>query len=63
MPDRPEPIMIDLVGCARCDGEGHPGLTFRPLTFPLEQEGAEPLTHWASCPTNGEPILLKTTSP
>jgi hypothetical protein len=52
---------IDLNGCARCHGLGHPQLTFRRLTYPLSgvgaYDGAE-LTHWALCPTNGEPILL-----
>lgn len=51
-------VTFDLNGCARCDGEGHPGLTFEPLTYPLEI-GDAVLTHWAPCPTNGEPILLR----
>ena len=49
---------IDLVGCARCRGEGHARLTFRPLTHPVECENGE-RTHWAPCPTNGEPILMR----
>ncbi len=54
------PVTVDLVGCARCRGDGHPGLEFLPLAYPVELEGDEPdLTHWAPCPTNGEPILLR----
>lgn len=54
-----EPITFDQIGCARCDGEGHPQITFQPLTHPLEL-GEFKLTHWAPCPTNGEPILMMT---
>jgi hypothetical protein len=55
--DPQEPITVDIHGCARCHGDGHPGLEFKPLTHPVPSDlGA--LTHWASCPTNGEPIFL-----
>jgi len=50
-------LSIDVNGCARCHGDGHQLLTFTALTHPLEI-GGETLTHWAPCPTNGEPILL-----
>lgn len=58
-----EAFTMDLVGCARCHGDGHPGLRFEPLTFPVEMglPGAAVMTHWAPCPTNGEPILFGTT--
>lgn len=55
----PGPYTCDLQGCARCDGAGHPGLTFTPLTYPFELEEEMPFTHWAPCPTNGEPILMR----
>lgn len=57
----PTPITTDLVGCARCHGDGHKALTFQPLTYPLrpDREHEPPLTHWAPCPTNGEPILMR----
>ena len=58
------PITIDLVGCARCLGEGHEGLIFQPLTHPVEFDlelMQENFTHWALCPTNGEPILMSVT--
>lgn len=61
------PQTVDLKGCARCYANGHPGLTFEPLTYPVvvaehdAEEGHElEFTHWAPCPTNGQPILLAT---
>jgi hypothetical protein len=52
--------IIDLNGCARCHANAHPGLLFEPLTYPVEDGGGEdPFTHWAACPTNGQPILLR----
>jgi hypothetical protein len=51
-------ITIDQAGCARCHGDGHKQITFKRLTHPLVEEGGLQLTHWAPCPTNGEPILL-----
>lgn len=53
MNETDQEITFDLVGCARCDGDGHPGLTFTKLTHPCLD-----FTHWAPCPTNGEPIML-----
>jgi len=46
-----------IVGCARCHGEGHEDLWWEPLTYPAEF-GAARFTHWAPCPTNGQPILM-----
>lgn len=54
-------VTFDLNGCARCHGDGHKQLEFRRLTHPMVPLGAPPdkaLTHWALCPTNGEPILM-----
>lgn len=48
-------------GCARCHGDGHDDLLFRPFTIPftLETIGGEAVaTHWSICPTTLEPILL-----
>ncbi len=53
-----EEVTVDLRGCARCHGEGHPQLTFRKLTFPFEPDVGDEYTHWAPCPANGEPILM-----
>ena len=38
--------------CARC-GKDHT-VTFKPLTIPADE-----WTHWAPCPNNGEPIMMK----
>lgn len=56
-------IHTSIKGCARCHGDGHDGLIFEPLTYPLEMEDGEPaLTHWCPCPSNGQPILLSMSS-
>jgi len=47
-----------VVGCARCGGV-HYDLEFKLLTFPMEDSSGLVWTHWALCPTNGEPILLR----
>jgi hypothetical protein len=55
------PFTMDLVGCARCRGEGHPRIVFMPLEFPIEiPDSIRVFTHWAPCPANGEPILFTT---
>lgn len=51
-------VVISIRGCARCDGEGHDDLLFFRLTHPVERDGEVLFTHWAPCPTNGEPILM-----
>lgn len=50
-------LIIDLEGCARCLGDGHPGLEFRRLTHPADTTRGIIFTHWATCPVNGEPIF------
>jgi hypothetical protein len=54
----PDSYTTSIKGCARCHGDGHEDLTFEPLTHPMPLPGDfPPLTHWATCPTTGEPIL------
>lgn len=54
-----EPVTTSITGCARCRGKGHRDLAFQPLAHPIElDDGTPALTHWTSCPTNGQPILL-----
>lgn len=48
-------MTIDLEGCARCDGEGHEGLTFHEFTRAVDGR----YTYWAMCPTLNEPILME----
>jgi hypothetical protein len=47
-----------ITGCARCDGDGHADVTWLPLTHPIEDSDGV-WTHWAPCPTNGQPILMQ----
>lgn len=52
-----------IVGCARCHGEGHEDLEFEELMHPVKvyagvKIGLVDATHWAACPTNGQPILM-----
>lgn len=59
--DGPDELVQDIVGCARCHGDGHEGLTFKRLTHPVADPDGRPIaTHWATCPTTGEPILHAT---
>lgn len=52
-----EPITTDQHGCARCGADEHLGITYQPLTYPIDMGNGWTATHWAPCPTNGEPIL------
>lgn len=49
-----------LRGCARC-GHDHSDILWMPLTQPVEDPDGTKWTHWASCPTNGQPILMRAT--
>jgi len=49
---RTVPVIVDVHNCARCAGE-HPQLQFLPL-----YNAPDDITHWASCPAIGQPILL-----
>lgn len=50
-------MRISVRGCARC-GQNHDNLEFHPLTRAMSDSEGQ-WTHWAACPTNGEPILMK----
>jgi hypothetical protein len=47
-------LHVDITQCARCTGN-HAALLFVPFRHPFSLTW----THWAMCPTNGEPILLR----
>jgi hypothetical protein len=51
-------VVQSIVGCARCDGDGHDNLIFEPFTRQVEMGDGSRATHWTMCPTLGEPILL-----
>lgn len=46
-------IVTSICNCARC-GQNHENLIFYKFTRPSGE-----YTHYAYCPTNGEPILMK----
>lgn len=53
---------IDLTGCARCGGAGHEGLVFERLDRPMvAATDGTTWAWWASCPTTGQPILMRET--
>jgi hypothetical protein len=60
-----EPVLIDLVGCARCGAAEHKQLLFVPFVRPVRMWVEEAntgrmegeLTHWVMCPVLQEPIL------
>lgn len=51
-------IKVDVSNCARCNGN-HTGLWFTQLTNEMPDSGGFAWTHWAPCPENGEPVLLR----
>lgn len=55
--------ITEIVGCARCDGN-HEHLAARAMARPFAPAEAGGLvwTHWASCPTNGDPVLVMATA-
>ena len=58
-----EPLTIARVtGCARCGGS-HGGVVTRRMVRPFTpvEAGGLTWTHWAPCPTNGDPILIMVT--
>jgi len=48
-------IRTVITDCPRC-GRDHA----EPLTFTLLTRPSEEWDYWATCPTNGEPILIRT---
>lgn len=65
-------IPRQITSCARC-GQDHAEIVFKQLTHPVQlfedsrvrnaaffrTPSAQMYTHWAPCPTNGEPILMR----
>src|SRR4051812_37308184 len=50
---------MSIKGCARCDGDGHKDLVFKEFANPVELDDGTTFSHFAFCPTLGEPILLR----
>lgn len=55
-------LTTSVFHCARCHGD-HVSLTFSPLTYPVEDDDGTIWDFWTLCPTNHEPILLRTQKP
>lgn len=53
-------LIRDIVNCARC-GDDHVALIATRFERPFAPSDAYPLewTHWVTCPTNGDPILVR----
>lgn len=65
MTDDLRPVVIGkTTNCARCGGE-HLNLVAHRLDRPFAPPEAAPLvwTHWTSCPTKGQPIMVFFTTP
>lgn len=52
-------ISTSVENCARC-GTNHTVVEFERLLRPVEDSDGTHWTHWAPCPTNKEPIIMKT---
>jgi hypothetical protein len=51
-------VKVDrLVHCARC-GATHEDIVFVRFMVPIRAFGVELYSHWAKCPTSGDPILM-----
>lgn len=62
MTELPETFIGGVTHCARC-GEDHPkgSLTYKRFQRPVVDEDGTIWNYWATCPTNGDPILGRTT--
>lgn len=54
-PDAAKKVTETVAVCARCGGR-HTDALFRPLANPQVVKAAIVVTHWAPCPTTGQPI-------
>lgn len=53
-------LLKKIIHCARC-GEDHINVEAKPLSRPVLKDAPSEevlYTHWAPCPTNGDPILV-----
>lgn len=55
-----EKFITSTHGCSRCHGDGHENLVWKPFVHPIEFEDKIGFvaTHWANCPTTGDPIMM-----
>lgn len=57
-PNEPQVKVIGVLNCARCGGD-HKALKYRKLRQPIEDGDTTLWEWWATCPTTGEPILMR----
>lgn len=57
--DESKILVNGIDNCARCGGNHTEGVWFFRFTYPIQDKDGTLWTHWAACPTNGEPILAK----
>lgn len=56
-------FVVSFDNCVRC-GLAHAGLVTKPFERPVAPPDAPHVwTHWTTCPTNGDPVLVMRTSP
>lgn len=60
MEENEDSITTTVGNCARC-GNDHVDIVFRQFTSPVMSSDDIEFSHYALCPTNGEPILMYVT--
>lgn len=62
-PDDADTLRVTMTGCARCGGS-HEHVEVRRMARPFSpaEAGGLAWTHWAPCPTNGDPVLVMATA-
>ena len=59
-------VTTDIKACARCGNE-HEQMVFKEIVRPIELQARGDgtfvlvITHWATCPTTAEPVLMRFT--
>ena len=51
-------IVKGIKNCSRCGGD-HDELIAKRFVRPIVVGDGEEYTHWVTCPTNGDPILVQ----
>lgn len=54
----PVPFVSSITGCARCGCDGHADVRWEALAYPFANVTGD-FTHWAPCPNNGQPIMMR----
>lgn len=56
-------LFVQIGNCARCGKDHSDGVRAKPFDIPFAPPESNGMvwTHWATCPTNGDPILIMQT--